>query len=100
MPLARILVDGYSLLHNWLELAPGTPRHSASARDELLHWLTRYHDAAGVPITVFFDGANVSSGKPAVESARGIEILYSRAGQTADQMIERTAHRMVAFGEV
>ena len=100
MALARILIDGYSLLHNWLELAPGAPRHSESARDELLHWLTRYHDAAGAPITIFFDGANRSSGKPAVESTRGVEILYSRAGQTADQMIERTAHRMVAFGEV
>ena len=28
MALVRILVDGYSLLHNWPELAPGQPRHS------------------------------------------------------------------------
>jgi hypothetical protein len=34
MPLVRILVDGYSLLHNWPELAPGKARHSAAARDE------------------------------------------------------------------
>ncbi|HLZ54825.1 MAG TPA: NYN domain-containing protein [Verrucomicrobiae bacterium] len=53
MALARILVDGYSLLHNWPELAPGRPRHSARARDELIHVLTRYHDATGEPIAVF-----------------------------------------------
>ena len=57
MALVRILVDGYSLLHNWPELAPGQPRHSARAREELVHVLTRYHDATGKPVTVFFDGA-------------------------------------------
>ena len=42
MALARILVDGYSLLHSWPELAPGQPRHSAAARDELVHVLAGY----------------------------------------------------------
>ena len=100
MALARILIDGYSLLHNWLELAPGAPRHSESARDELIHWLTRYYDATGTPLTIFFDRAKVAAGKPSVESTPQVEILFSRAGQTADQMIERTAHRFVAYGEV
>ena len=42
MALVRILVDGYSLLHNWPELAPGRPRHSALARAELIYVLTRF----------------------------------------------------------
>jgi predicted RNA-binding protein with PIN domain len=33
MALVRILVDGYSLLHGWPELAPGAPRHSERARE-------------------------------------------------------------------
>src|SRR5690348_11371302 len=93
MALARILVDGYSLLHNWPELAPGRPRHSARAREELIHVLTRYHDATGEPIAVFFDGAGARAGTPAGESNAAVEVLFSRAGQTADQMIERAAHR-------
>jgi hypothetical protein len=100
MALARILVDGYSLLHNWPELAPGQPRHSARARDELVHVLTRYHDATGEPITVFFDGAGAPAGVPAKESSAAVEVLFSRAGQTADDMIERAAHRFQAYGEV
>jgi predicted RNA-binding protein with PIN domain len=100
MALVRILVDGYSLLHNWRELVPDSPRHSEAARDELVHWLTRYHDATGTPITIFFDGTGRSSRKSAAGSTREIEILYSRAGQTADQMIERAAHRFAAYGEV
>jgi predicted RNA-binding protein with PIN domain len=100
MALVRILVDGYSLLHNWPELAPGSPRHSATAREALIHRLTLYRDATGTPITIFFDGANVAPHKAEAESTPELEILYSRTGQTADQMIERAAHRFREFGEV
>jgi predicted RNA-binding protein with PIN domain len=100
MALARILVDGYSLLHVWLELAPGKPRYSERARDELVHMLTRYHDATGEPITIFFDGAGTTAAAPGAESSRNVEILFSRSGQTADEMIERAAHRFQPYGEV
>jgi uncharacterized protein len=100
MALARILVDGYSLLHGWPELAPGRPRHSARAREELVHFLTRYHDATGEPITIFFDGSGAPPNVPKNESSREVEVLFSRAGQTADDMIERAAHRFQSYGEV
>ena len=99
MALVRILVDGYSLLHNWPELARGKPRHSAAAREELLHILTQYQDASGTPITIFFDGSGAPPGVPKNES-RAVEVLFSKAGQTADDMIERAAHRFQPYGEV
>jgi len=100
MALVRILVDGYSLLHNWPQLARRKPRHSAAAREELIHVLTQYRDAIGTPITVVFDGAGARAGTPKVESTSDLEILYSRSGQTADDVIERAAHRLGEFGEV
>lgn len=115
MALVRILVDGYSLLHGWPELAPGKPRHSAAARDELIQILTRYHDATGTPITVFFDGtgarsasvpealgasARRRSGTARRKASVRVEVLFSRAGWTADQMIERVTHRFQAHGDV
>ena len=54
MALVRILIDGYSLLHNWPELAEGAARHSEAARGALVEILTHYQDACGTPITVFF----------------------------------------------
>ena len=59
MALVRILVDGYSLLHNWRQLARGQSRHSAAAREELIHALTRYRDAIGTPIG--YKDANTTS---------------------------------------
>lgn len=100
MALVRILVDGYSLLHGWPELAPGKARHSQAARDELIHVLTLYQDACGTPVTVIFDGAGSKRGKAGPEAQPAVEVLYSRAGQTADQMIERATHRFQAYGEV
>jgi len=100
MALVRILVDGYSLLHEWSALARGKPRHSAAARDELIRRLTLYRDAIGTPITVVFDGASRNSRLSTVESTPEMEILYSSAGKTADDVIERAAHRLAAYGEV
>jgi predicted RNA-binding protein with PIN domain len=98
--LIRILVDGYSLLHNWPELAPGRARHSAQAREELIQRLTLYRDAIGTPITIFFDGGGAPSGTPATASTPELEVLYSKAGKTADDMIERAAYRFADYGEV
>ena len=100
MALVRILVDGYSLLHNWSELAAGRPRTSAAARDALIWQLTLYQDATGTPVTVFFDGSSLRTGKPIASNSTEIEVLYSRKGQTADQMIERAVHRFAPYGEV
>jgi predicted RNA-binding protein with PIN domain len=97
----RILVDGYSLLHCWPELARGKPRHSAAARTELIHWLRQYGDAISTCITVVFDGAGPSPSVAAeVPSTPEMEIIYSRSGQTADDIIERVTAKLVNYGEV
>lgn len=101
MALARILVDGYSLLHAWPDLARGKARFSAAARAELIQQLRQYGDAIATPITVVFDGAgpapNIGIEMP---SRPEMEILYSKSGQTADDIIERVTARLVNYGEV
>src|SRR5215467_13319128 len=100
MGLVRILVDGYSLLHNWPELAPGRARFSAEAREELIRRLTLYQDITQTPVTIIFDGQGPRGKKQAVPGKAEIEVLYSHSGQTADQMIERAAHRFAPYGEI
>ena len=100
MALMRILVDGYSLLHSWPALAAGHARHSAAAREELIRVLGLYQDACGTPITVIFDGSRPRGTREQPSGRDEVEVLYSRAGQTADQMIERAAHRFTPYGEV
>jgi predicted RNA-binding protein with PIN domain len=99
MALIRILVDGYSLLHNWPELAEGAPRHSEAAREALVEMLQQYQDASGTPVTIFFDGRG-NRKKPKNESTNAVEVLFSSGGQTADDLIERAAARFQPYGEV
>ena len=100
MPLVRILVDGYSLLHNWPALAPGLERHSAAARDALVEKLTHYRDAQGTPISIFFDGSMPRGAGHKTHSSPEVEVLFSSSGQTADDLIERAAARFQDYGEV
>lgn len=62
--------------------------------------LTRYHDACGTPVTIVFDGSGPKRGADETPSTPEVEILFSRGGQTADQIIERAAHRLQPYGEV
>ena len=92
-------MDGYSLLHSWPELAQGRARHSAAARTALVNILRQYGDAVSTPITVVFDGAGPSAAQE-VPSTPEMEVIYSKTGQTADDIIERVAARLVEYGEV
>lgn len=101
VPLVRILVDGYSLLHAWPELARGKARYSAVARAELIQQLRLYGDAIGTPVTVVFDGAGTAAQAALdVPSTPEMEIIYSKTGQTADDIIERVTARLVEYGDV
>ena len=99
MGLVRILVDGFSLLHKWPEIAPGKPRHSVVAREELIRVLTRYQDSSGTPITLVFDGTSSSTRTSDTAGQTGIEVLYTQSGQTADDVIERVACRLHEYGD-
>src|SRR2546423_607279 len=100
MALVRILVDGYSLLHAWVELAPGKPSYSATPRKDQINRLPHYHDASGPPLPLSFDGATPNHTPSPSPSTAKVKIISSRPGQTADQLIERVAHRLTAYGEV
>ncbi|MFT6621357.1 MAG: putative RNA-binding protein with PIN domain [Limisphaerales bacterium] len=100
VPILRILVDGYSLLHAWPRLASHAERHTAEARDALVHVLTQYRDSVGTPVTVFFDGGGAPPGTPKTPSDPEMEIIYSPSGKTADDLIERVAYKLAQLGEV
>ena len=100
MALVRILVDGFGLLQGWPSLAPGKPRHSTLARQELIGRLTRYSDVAGTPVTLVFDSGTTGRDPDETPSTADMEIVYSRIGQTAGQTLERTAFRLKPYGEL
>ena len=99
MALVRIVANGEALLEKWASIAPGKPRRSAVAREELINRLTQYFDSCGTPITVVLDGAGASA-EVLPPSTPDVEIEYTRAGQPLAQTMYRLLRRFRAAGDV
>lgn len=82
-----LIVDAHSVIFAWPELRAMHGRRGPVARETLVRMLTAYQDASGVRVVAVFDGR----GQKATEASEpgGIQIFYSGAGQTADDIVER-----------
>ena len=86
-----LIVDGHSVIFAWPELRKLHARRSSLARDALARKLRDYQDWTGTKVAVVFDGKGSSIDSSAEPGE--IQIFYSRAGQTADSIIERLASK-------
>ncbi|PYK78845.1 MAG: hypothetical protein DME38_09180 [Verrucomicrobia bacterium] len=86
-----LIVDGHSAIFGWPELQRLHSRRTSLARDALVKKLRDYQDFTGVRVVVVFDG----KGSSATEQSEphSVQVFYSRAGQTADAIIERLASK-------
>lgn len=86
-PVRYLIVDGHSVIFAWPELRKLHARRPVVARETLIKTLTEYQDASGVRAVVVFDGQGVASNEDSAPG--GIQVFYSAAGQTADDLVER-----------
>jgi predicted RNA-binding protein with PIN domain len=86
-----LIVDGHSAIFGWPELQRLHARRSSLARDALVKKLRDYQDFTGVRVVVVFDGKGTSATEQS--EPHSVQVFYSRAGQTADAIIERLASK-------
>jgi hypothetical protein len=89
----HILIDGYNLIRNYPPLAREEYRDFSRGREALLQWLAAYRRTAPHPITVVFDGHKGGARVEERDVYKGIKILFSRSGQTADDLIKGLVSR-------
>lgn len=87
----HLLVDGYNLLGSARMGSPSGSGRLESAREALLHTLAGYRHRKGHAITVVFDGWQGGLGAEHREFQSGVEVVYSKRGERADQVIQRLA---------
>jgi predicted RNA-binding protein with PIN domain len=89
----HIIVDGYNLIRQSDVLRLHERQGLEAGRRALVHLLAGYRKTRGHRITVVFDGW--LGGPPQEERDRegGIEIIYSRRGEKADEVIKRLARQ-------
>ena len=89
-----LIVDGHSVIFAWPELRQLHQRRTSLARDALVRRLRDYQDWTGVRVVAVFDGKGAAVDASAEPGE--IQVFYSRAGQTADAIIERLASNYAA----
>lgn len=83
-----LLVDGYNIIGAWDELIKLRKRDIAQARKRLIERMEEYQAYAGNRIIIVFDALYVK-GTEHRELYNGVEIIYTREDETADECIER-----------
>jgi hypothetical protein len=84
---AHLLIDGYNVIRRSGAPAPSGPADLEGSRRYLLDALSRYKQEKQVRITVVFDGGGGTSIRRERDRYRGVEVIYSKGGETADQVI-------------
>ena len=85
----HLIIDGYNLLHVGRLMIPLNPIQLQWERDRLIGQLSAYKKIKEWEITVVFDGWQGGRSIEKKEKAKGIELIYSRLGEKADEVIKR-----------
>ena len=90
----HLIVDGYNLIRQSPRLSLLDAQDLEAGREALMQSLADYRRSRPQhKITVVFDGTNAPSFSPRRDRLRGIDIVYSRGGETADSVIKRIARK-------
>jgi len=91
----HIIVDGYNLIRQSDTFRQSERKNLEEGRNALIRSLAGYRKLRGHRITVVFDGWEGGSPIEERDLAGGVEIIYSRLGEKADEVIKR----MLAKGD-
>ncbi len=84
-----LLVDGYNMIFAWEELSDMADLSLESARNLLVETLCSYQSYWGKRTIVVFDAYRQPGNIGMTENILGVEVVYTKEGQTADQYIEK-----------
>lgn len=85
----HIIVDGYNLIRQSATFRSSERKSLEQGRNALIRSLALYRKLRGHRITVVFDGWEGGSPREERDLAGGVEIVYSRLGEKADDVIKR-----------
>jgi len=78
-----VVIDGYNLLH----AARGVEGCSQLGRRQLCEMVASWSQRVGEPVLLVFDGVAPSDALAGQLHAEGVDVLYSGAGRSADEVI-------------
>lgn len=89
----HLIIDGYNVLGTQGLTRRADEAGFERARERFLQDLSLYRQRKGHPITVVFDAWQQGAGAERHEHRAGVEVVYSKRGERADQVIQRLAEQ-------
>lgn len=87
--MSLLVVDGYNIINSWPEFDELRRDNMELARLKLAEMLEEYAALLRQKVVLVFDAYRVKEGVPFHGSFHGVEVVFTREGQTADVFIER-----------
>ena len=89
----HVIIDGYNVLgvQGWTGMASSS-QDGEQVRERLIQDLSRYRHRKGHPVTVVFDAWRERNAEHR-EHRSGVQVIYTQAGERADQVIQRMARQ-------
>ena len=88
-----IIIDGYNILNAWEKYKPFLKLSFENARQELIYDMGEYSKLVGLYLLLVFDAYKINF-KGSSEIIKGIEVVYTKQNETADQYIEKKLDEM------
>ena len=85
----HLIIDGYNLLHAGRLLVRPDAQALQRERSRLISCLSVYRRQKLCDVTVVFDGWQGGEFIESKERERGIDLVFSKRGETADEVIKR-----------
>ena len=84
-----LFVDGYNIIFAWDELKSLAQANIDSARERLIEIMCNYQAYRGMTLILVFDAYKVKGGSGRTLRYHGIDVVYTKEGESADQYIEK-----------
>jgi hypothetical protein len=85
----HLIIDGYNLLHVHRSLINVNSIQLQWERERLIDRLSTYQKLKPCGVTVVFDGWQGGWNTETKEKKKGIDVIFSRLGEKADEVIKR-----------
>lgn len=89
-----LLVDGYNIVFAWDELRELAKDNIDGARSRLMDILCNYQGFKKMTLILVFDAYKVKGNIGEMFSYHNIHVVYTKEAETADQYIEKLAHKI------
>lgn len=92
--MRKVFVDGYNVLNSWPELREIMKYSIEASRQKLIDILQNYAVFTGYKVYIVFDAHMRKGSLGSKEVYSGVEVIYTKEGETADSYIEKAVNNI------